>query len=632
MYPNANRNPKIACNRGRPTPGCPAHKHFPYVHAPANASGKVLWHRGCAVEYPKKLHHGGRFVKQGRLAAPGPKPTVGNQQFAIGGPGKMKTVIDYGASAPGGSRRQDPAAIVRGHSARQPARLPRSVAQSADREGGQSIGQSAGQSEGSQSKKRNLSDMEPHPRHVAIEDNLAEGTTPRSERTSTRPSDSLGKSHESAVPSSRNSPKNSFESLKHSDSPLPLLLPNRLGSTHSSSRLPSREDMSQPISLHQSEVAINLKIKDLGDDFKRKRILSKLNLLKHDRGDQSSKDHKGDIVHFEEEVEDEENTAVRACSTCKNSLDYLECSKAENKRKSFAKWQTKESADITSAIYNMETTNYGGKGKPGGNGLHESKVNLNLKIQDLENHPDFKKNKILAQLKLLDLERGLQKDEISSEKKPMVEISDPAATRPCSTCENSLELLTCTKEDNQRKSFAMWMARDEADLRDAYKRIGSNRESEKDKQVTDGSFKLIDIDDGLSSQKGDFLSHEQAASSASSVSCSEDESRDEIVVNQSQNSLNLKIKDLGADFKQRRILERLRLLKIDRSRALESDEDDGEETPARPCSTCKTDLDLLECSKEENQRKSIARWQARESSDYRRAIHELESANASKPP
>lgn len=368
-----------------------------------------------------------------------------------------------------------------------------------------------------------------------------------------------------------------------------------------------------PISLQPSQVAMNLKIKDLGEDFKTKRILEKLKLLKQEGEISTTHSHKAEKIHFEA-VED--NTAVRACSTCRNSLDLLECSNEENQRKSFARWQNKDNQDITNAIESIVSGKGCGKERIK---LHESKTNLNLKINDLDKDPEFKKKKILEQLKKLETERGmLARDENSAQ---VVQPQDgDIEIRACSTCKNSLDLLTCTKGENQRKSFAMWMAKDESEIRSAYESILGTKSQ---------SFEDRESDTSLVSS-GDQSSVENSTSNSPIVSPAEP-----VMLHQSEISMNLRINNLGADFKHRRVLDQLKLLnsdkttnrRIDLQVPEEPEEENDENTAVRKCSTCRNSLDLLDCSKADNQRISFQRWQARDSSDIREAIQNLESVN-----
>jgi len=126
---------------------------------------------------------------------------------------------------------------------------------------------------------------------------------------------------------------------------------------------------SNEVELHKSTMSLNLRIpeKDLGADFKRKKILRRLQLLDAERSGKGStendnvalRQHK--IRFSDEDVEaklmqidsdddvDEVDGEIRSCSTCDGSIDYLVCSKPANQRKSIGMWRDRHEDDLAAA-------------------------------------------------------------------------------------------------------------------------------------------------------------------------------------------------------------------------------------------------------------------------------------------
>jgi len=227
--------------------------------------------------------------------------------------------------------------------------------------------------------------------------------------------------------------------------------------------------------LQKSAISLNLKIKNLGEEFKHKRILDRLKMLKINRDNE---------VHFtesqedEDEDENEENIVVRECSTCKNSIDFLGCSKEENKRKSFARWQSRPSPDINTAIQELENIEDSkttvDSSHDVGNELHKSTMSLNLKVKNLGK--EFKQERILERLKLLKIDRG-NKIHYTESQEADIGNEENEVVRECSTCKNSIDFLECSKEENKRKSIARWISRPSPDIETAIEKMEGTEDS-----------------------------------------------------------------------------------------------------------------------------------------------------------
>merc|ERR1719431_1160930 len=173
--------------------------------------------------------------------------------------------------------------------------------------------------------------------------------------------------------------------------------------------------------------------------------------------------------------------------------------------------------------------------------------------------PNFKNKKIIQRIKLLELERAQVREDASGRSSSALRANEPQEIeiRKCSTCKNSLDLLQCSNEENQRKSFAMWLHRADADVDMALKVLESKENSV----------------DGKEEQRKD------------------------------NNSKTYRIGNLGDEFKKKRILNQLKLLKSDRENvgsdlAYNENDENEENTAVRSCSTCIKSIDLLRKSKE----------------------------------
>jgi len=102
--------------------------------------------------------------------------------------------------------------------------------------------------------------------------------------------------------------------------------------------------------LKTSNNSINLKLQGL--DFKNEKILEKLKLLNAKRKTQDSIKaiSKSDLSVGEESDETSDGDQVRDCDSCKNSIDLLFCSNAQNKRNTLRRWRTRGKSEIEQAV------------------------------------------------------------------------------------------------------------------------------------------------------------------------------------------------------------------------------------------------------------------------------------------
>merc|ERR1711962_920653 len=140
---------------------------------------------------------------------------------------------------------------------------------------------------------------------------------------------------------------------------------------------------------------------------------------------------------------------------------------------------------------------------PAGKALHTSTVSLNISVPNME-----KREKILQRLKLLETERALSRNPSRQEvadREKVIRFSDPEEdlfrfsgnvdniedeideiTRPCSTCDTSIDYLECSKEENRRKLAKLWLGKEDETFLHAFEkekelvelsRMGSPEES-----------------------------------------------------------------------------------------------------------------------------------------------------------
>jgi len=618
---------------------CPMHaqgEFFPY-----SPSNKVTVE--YSGRYPKKLHstYRGRLVKQGRLAAPAPKLTFGfksefsrSNGFVLGGPGPYKTVTEYvppgqlrdkqkrpasqATNAPPIGRRADLAKDV--HS---PEEKERSSSDSSRKKSDAPIGLT----ESKPNLNLKINNLGPEFKRNKVlerlklletERNQQGKDDPAEENIVTRPCSTCKNSLDFLECSKEDNQRKSIAKWKARDdsdieravrtlnNSVDMTAPTQAMSHDAMIPAQSRSSDSKkyqspavPISLIQSKPNLNLKINNLGPDFKRNKVLERLKLLESERNQEGTDPEEISPV-------EEGDVEIRPCSTCRNSLDFLECSQKDNQRKSIAMWKSRDNDDIERAVralnssvdttptqvmspaqsakgsYNVVeyplSANTSKNSTSKINSLHQSKVQLNLKIGELG--PNFKNKKIIQRIKLLELERAQVREDASGRSSSALRANEPQEIeiRKCSTCKNSLDLLQCSNEENQRKSFAMWLHRADADVDMALKVLESKENSV----------------DGKEEQRKDNNSKTY------SVMPSQD---DPVSLHESKVAINLKIGNLGDEFKKKRILNQLKLLKSDRENvgsdlAYNENDENEENTAVRSCSTCKKSIDLLRKSKE----------------------------------
>jgi len=328
---------------------------------------------------------------------------------------------------------------------------------------------------------------------------------------------------------------------------------------------------------------------------------------------------------------------VRYCSTCKNSLDFLECTQKDNQRKSWAIWKARDEDDIEKAIKFLDAREESSSDVIRSEDmprlssisiesvipLQKSKADLNQSIFNLasvhssqdssRNSIDFlhkskpalnlapKKERIRERLKIINQERN-------SAEQSDNDLTRGSLVRTCSTCKNSLDFLECTQENNQRKSWAIWKARDENDIEKALLRLDVNKSSDS-------------VDIVLSSDDTPLFDSARDTSDGKKL-------------HTSTASLNLKVDEV----KKERIIARLKQLNEERgstadpsSERIRTNADLRDQSDPdielRGCSTCANSLEMLVCSNDKNQRKSIAKWQARDEEDVEKAYDTLKSRN-----
>jgi len=295
---------------------------------------------------------------------------------------------------------------------------------------------------------------------------------------------------------------------------------------------------SNEVELHKSTMSLNLKIpeKDLGADFKRKKILRRLQLLdaarnsgkpSTDNDKVALRQHK--IRFSDEDVEaklmqidsddevDDADDEIRSCSTCDGSVDYLVCSKPANQRKSIGKWRDRHEDDLAAAydkvINQLGTPNSKRSGASERsswssdsdssiasnesldkeNALHTSHQQLNLSIHNMDQKE--KRVKVLERLKVINEE--LKRDPSVSRESIRIHLSediDPTQfpviikdgelsledvtandeIRDCDSCKNSLDLLNCSNPGNARRSFLAWREKDASVIQDAVDKISND--------------------------------------------------------------------------------------------------------------------------------------------------------------
>jgi len=114
-------------------------------------------------------------------------------------------------------------------------------------------------------------------------------------------------------------------------------------------------------------------------------------------------------------------------------------------------------------------------------------MSLNLSIMNLG--PDLKREHVLERLKLLDAERTNEPSQEVLERKNVIRFSsgeqaleegdtdddddDGNEIRSCSTCEGSVDYLSCSKPANQRKSVKMWREKDDHQIAQAFEWVAS---------------------------------------------------------------------------------------------------------------------------------------------------------------